>query len=127
MTPFRCYVCRVECVPVGSYDGMWPSDRRCPMCGSVYDGDTGDLRYIKCDPCQFCQCAYDDSDRSVGLEGMGCTFYDTDATEEDEGWECGCGRPCRGFRSIPASESLIWQLEEEAMAETYSETQEGEE
>jgi len=39
---FLCYACRVECVPVCPYDGMWPSPLRCPKCGSVYEGDSGD-------------------------------------------------------------------------------------
>ena len=81
----------------------------------------------KRDPCQFCACAYDDSDTSVGYYGMGCTFYDTDATEDDDGWECGCGRPCRGFRPIPASESLLGQLEDEAAQRFYEELQEEDE
>jgi len=62
------------------------------------------------DPCQFCQNLYDDSDPSVGMEGYGCKFFDTDAMLEDEGWECGCGRPCRGFKPILASEGLYYDL-----------------
>ena len=42
MTGLRCPVCRVECAPIKPYDGMWPSPCRCPLCGRVYDGDSGD-------------------------------------------------------------------------------------
>ena len=61
-----------------------------------------------CDPCQFCKNLYDDSDPSVGLEGYGCSYYE--GPVEDDGWEPGCGWPCKGFSPIPASEGLNHQL-----------------
>lgn len=38
----NCYSCKCKCVPLFEYDGMYPSDVRCPQCGRVFDGD-GDL------------------------------------------------------------------------------------
>ena len=37
----KCVHCGCECDKL-PYDGMWPSDWSCPVCGRVYDGDTGD-------------------------------------------------------------------------------------
>ena len=60
---------------------------------------------MMCDPCRFCLHLYDDSDPSVGMEGYGCSYYD--GPVEDDGWEPGCGRPCKGFAPIPSSECLM--------------------
>lgn len=62
----------------------------------------------KCDPCQYCQNLYDDSDPSVGLQGYGCSFFDNAVDVDD--WEEGCGRPCPGFKPFLASEYLEHQI-----------------
>ena len=38
----KCPACNVLCENVGEYDSFWPRDYRCPKCGSIFDGDTGD-------------------------------------------------------------------------------------
>lgn len=41
----RCYTCGCECEPIElDYVPLLPRDLRCPKCGCVYDGDTGDLK-----------------------------------------------------------------------------------
>ena len=35
----NCYSCGCKCIPVREYDGMFPSDVRCPECGRIFDGD----------------------------------------------------------------------------------------
>jgi len=60
---------------------------------------------MTCDPCQFCQHIYDDSDPSVGMEGYGCTYYE--GPVEDDEWEPGCGRPCKGFDARLPSDDLL--------------------
>jgi len=51
-----CYRCNAVCVPIGEYDGSWPRDLRCPVCGMIFDGDTydpwGDIYHLK--DCPFC-------------------------------------------------------------------------
>lgn len=42
MSERKCPVCNVLCEDVGEYDSFWPRDYRCPKCGSIFDGDTGD-------------------------------------------------------------------------------------
>lgn len=51
-----------------------------------------------CDSCSFCTNAFDDSDESVGLYGMGC-----DKGEE----EPQRGKPCPFFNPIPSSTDLM--------------------
>lgn len=75
---------------------------------------------MTCDPCQFCQHCYDDSDYSVGYCGYGCTFYEDHEGDDDE-WEPGCGRKCPGFFPVLASDSLLEQLWNEEQARQYLE------
>ena len=74
---------------------------------------------MTCDPCQFCQHIYDDSDPSVGMEGYGCSYFD--GPVEDDEWEPGCGRKCPGFFPVLASDGLLEQLWNEEQARQYLE------
>lgn len=39
---FSCPVCKVDCEPCGDGDDYW-----CPVCRGVYDGDTGEMKFIE--------------------------------------------------------------------------------
>ena len=70
---------------------------------------------MRCDPCVYCRHYYEDwrDYRDTGMVDYGC-----DCESE---WEPDCGKPCKDFKPILASEGLIEQLWEEEEARQYLE------
>lgn len=76
---------------------------------------------MTCDPCQFCQNIYDDSDPSVGLYGAGCTAADNGAEEDELFDPFVLERPCRHFVPRLPSDDLYEQLYREDQEREFSE------
>lgn len=70
---------------------------------------------MSCDPCQFCQNLYDDSDESVGLYGYGCMAADDGKETFDQ------VKPCPCFKPYPSSWGLFNEIDNEYEAQFYQE------